>query len=186
MAEVSGPTAAADHGGSERSALPAKKSHKKKKPPPEEEPAPPPDPLESGPHAADWAKCDLSYKLDRNQRSVKAERLAKMKRGQVIVEKASRQIGKSFEFCVDAVEFCMNNPGAQVKYAAPTAKMVRAIIRPHLRDILADCPVRLRPEERAIDGAWAFKNGAELVVFGCDNEKAADRGRGTRLDRGYL
>ena len=134
-----------------------------------------------------WLSGNLDYLLDENQRGLKREILASQQ--PIYVVSASRQIGKSFLWCVLAIEYAISHPRAQIKYAAPTAKMVRAIIRPHMRDIFAKCPKSLKgqfyPYERFQDGVWDFPNQAEITVAGCDNGNA-DRLRGQHLDVGLV
>lgn len=82
----------------------------------------------------------------------------------------SRRRGKTFLLCVMAVEYAISHPGAQIHYAASTAKAVKKMVRPNFRKILADCPAELRPKWNAVDSEYVFPNGAIITVAGCDNE----------------
>lgn len=82
----------------------------------------------------------------------------------------SRQFGKSFTLCLVATELCIKKPGAIVKYACPTQKMVERVIKPRMRDIITDCPDELKPEWKAQEKIWLFPNGSEIQIAGTDND----------------
>jgi len=82
---------------------------------------------------------------------------------------SSRQWGKSFLACLVAVEQAVSAPNQQIRYAAPTAKMVQNIITPAMRSILKRAPKELQPEYRTLSGAWIFPNGSEIKVSGCSD-----------------
>ncbi len=103
----------------------------------------------------------------------------------IFVGECSRRWGKSYLACVIAVEQCLQQPSSQVKYAAPTKDMARRIIAPHLRSIFADAPDELKPEFKAQEGVWLFKNGSQLCVAGCD-KGGADSLRGTSMHFGVV
>lgn len=77
-----------------------------------------------------------------------------------------------------AIEKCLAKAGAQVKYAAPTAKAVRKIISPNIRKIIKDCPKEIRPKFVMLEGEWQFPNGSTIAVAGCDKGQAENL-RGT-------
>jgi hypothetical protein len=127
-----------------------------------------------------WAEGDLSYILHSGQEDLRRAFYANKSR--LFVMLCSRRYGKSFLGCVLAIEAALRKPGAQVPIAAPTAKMVKTIIEPHFRTILADCPEHMRPVMHKQDMVWVWPNGSENHVIGCDNgghERA--RGRSTDL-----
>lgn len=117
-----------------------------------------------------WARGILSWKLDSNQQGMyewfKTARVG----NQILVANASRQLGKSWFALVLCLEFAIQNPGSQIKYAAQTAKQVRKILKPHLRELLADCPLELRPKLHSQDGEYRFPNGSVLTMAGCDRD----------------
>jgi len=80
----------------------------------------------------------------------------------------SRQFGKSFTLCLMAVELCITKPGAIIKYACPKQKMVERIIKPRIREIIADCPEDMKPEWKSQEKVWLFPNGSEIQVAGTD------------------
>lgn len=85
----------------------------------------------------------------------------------------SRRIGKSYWCLVEATSLAMRKPGAIVRYAAPTAKQVRTIIRPNMDKpnggVLSTCPKWLRPKWDREEGAYVFQNGSIIQIAGCDN-----------------
>ncbi len=98
------------------------------------------------------------------------------------VVKAARRYGKSFVLCLRATEFAIKHPGAQIRFAAPTEKALRKIVKPNMRAILSDCPERLRPRWNAQDSCFVFPNGSEWHLAGTDKDNAEKlRGTGTDL-----
>lgn len=77
------------------------------------------------------------------------------------VIKCARRLGKSFLLCCLAIMVCIKRPGAQVRYAAPTGKALRKIVRPIMGKILRDCPRHLRPEFNSMDMCYVFPNGPD-------------------------
>jgi hypothetical protein len=126
-----------------------------------------------------WRAGDLSYLLHEDQERVRDALCASASRR--FVAKCARRWGKSVLAVAIGVEMCLQKPGAQVRYAAPTAKMVRTIVRPHLRMLLEDCPPDIMPEWKLAEGVLVFPNGSELHVAGVDSG-GADRLRGVSTD----
>ena len=93
----------------------------------------------------------------------------------------ARRLGKTYLLIVLAVEACLRKPGAQVKFAAQTAKDVRNTIKPLLGEILSTCPKELRPRSQWHLGELAFPNGSTITIAGCDNGHY-DHLRGQRAD----
>lgn len=81
----------------------------------------------------------------------------------------SRRFGKSFILCILAIEECLNNPTAVVKYICPKQKMVKRIINPIIKLIIEDCPQNLKPEWSPSEGVWKFPKGGEIQIAGSDN-----------------
>src|SRR3990167_1821472 len=129
-------------------------------------------PTRTGQIAEAWRQGLLSWKLDSNQLDMYAFFEANNKKSTKHVWNCSRQIGKSWALCLIAAEYALRHPGCQIKYAAPTAKAVKKIIRPHFREIFRDCPLDLRPSFHTADGEYRFRNGSSITVAGCDREKA--------------
>ena len=93
----------------------------------------------------------------------------------------SRQFGKSFTLCLMAIELCLNKPGAVIKYACPTQKMVVGIIKKRIGEIIRDCPDEIKPEWKTQEKVWLFPNGSEIQVAGTDG-KSYDNLRGGTAD----
>jgi len=92
--------------------------------------------------------------------------------GSMFVVLCGRQSGKSFLLCGYAIEYAMLHPGAKICYLAPTAKAVKKIIIPRIKEILSDCPRDLLPEYKVNDQVYKFKNGSEIHIAGTDAERA--------------
>ena len=92
--------------------------------------------------------------------------------GSTFVINCSRQIGKSFLLSGYAIEYALKHPGAKICYLAPTAKAVKKIIIPRIKEILIDCPRDLLPDYKVNDQVYKFKNGSEIHIAGTDAERA--------------
>lgn len=127
-----------------------------------------------------WRNGDLRYKLDSNQRGLYDEIQASPRRRFVL--ECARRLGKSYLLCVLAIETCLRKPRARVVYGAETIKQVVEIIVPTIEAICEDAPVEVRPAFNGQSGHWEFPNGARIVLFGCDDKRKANRGRGPGAD----
>jgi hypothetical protein len=123
-----------------------------------------------------WRAGYLRWKLDSLQRA-EYDRIKNSKHSWWYLN-WGRRTGKSFLLCVIAVEYALKNPGAQIKYAAGTGKLVRTVIRPILKKLFVDCPKDLQPRFKALEGTYDFANGSSIAVAGCDDGNA-DSLRGT-------
>ena len=93
-------------------------------------------------------------------------------------ELCARGNGKTFELLVLAIETALRITNARVLYVAPMRDDAEKLSK-DLVDlfILTDCPKDLRPEWRAGDGEYVFKNGSTIRFRGTNNE-SAERLRG--------
>ena len=114
-----------------------------------------------------WLRGKLDYKRKDNQKLMK-DFIHSDKRD-IIPILASRRQGKSYELLMQAVELCHNQKNAIVKYVCPTQKMVKNIVIPNMKQILADCPPDLVPEWKENDKRYIFPNGSEIQFAGTDN-----------------
>lgn len=114
-----------------------------------------------------WNLGNLSWKLRPVQEQI--YKICKQGQGLKTVINSSRRIGKTFTLCLLAIEHCLVNPDAQVRFACPTAKNLKKIILPIFRELLKDCPTPLRPRFNQVEGVFFFPNGAELHLAGCSN-----------------
>lgn len=82
--------------------------------------------------------------------------------------------GKSTTSLVAAVEVCIQNPNAIVKYACPTQKMVKKMIYPALKVIFHDAPSEFSLDKlwNATEGELRFPNGSVLTIAGTDGNNA--------------
>lgn len=127
-----------------------------------------------------WKKGNLAFKLDTNQ--VELVDSYKQAKGKIIVWACSRRLGKSRTLCVLAIETCLKKNNAIVKFLNPKMKDVKMIIRPLMRELIADCPDDIRPIEKSAMGVWYFPStGSQIQVAGCDNGRA-ESVRGSNAD----
>lgn len=129
-----------------------------------------------------WEVGRLRYKLREHQETLHA--FISDWRGDEArkVVKCARRFGKSFGLCLYATEFALRNPGCQIRFAAPTEKALRKIVRPNMRVILSDCPEHLRPRWNTQDSCYVFPNGSEWHLAGTDKDNVEKlRGTGTDL-----
>jgi len=117
-----------------------------------------------------WRMGELSWKLKGKQKAVYDN--IRNDETDVSCILISRRFGKSFVNCILAVETCIKQSDAIVKYACPKQRMVTTIIKPIMRLILKDCPEDLKPEWKSQDKVYAFPNGSEIQVSGTDNGNA--------------
>ncbi len=123
-----------------------------------------------------WRDGDLRHLLDSNQLAIHTQIFACLVL-QFVIE-ASRKIGKSYLLGVVAFEAALRNPGKRINYAAPSGKEAIEITHPIMSQIAAQAPEDRRPVWKPSIGHWEFPNGAFIVLFGADDQAAADRGRG--------
>lgn len=133
-----------------------------------------------------WHVGDLSYQLHEDQERVRDELISIRRKGhRIAAVLAARRWGKDRLACTLSHEQCRQQERSQVRYAAPTQKMVRTIVEPHMNTLIGDAPPHLRPDYRVMDGIWQHPNGSQIHVAGTDNG-GADRLRGVSLDLGPI
>jgi hypothetical protein len=117
-----------------------------------------------------WGRGVLQYKLDPVQKELYES--YKSATSKTIVWSCSRRLGKSYALCIIAIEKCLQKPNSVVKFIAPSQKHVKMIIRPLFKEILRDCPKKLRPEFKTADNIYRFANGSEVQLAGTDSGHA--------------
>lgn len=117
-----------------------------------------------------WRLGELSWKLKGKQKNIYSDMVNSQHDVACIL--VSRRFGKSFTNCLVAIETCLKQPNAIVKYACPKQRMVATIIKPIMREILKDCPDDLKPEWKSNDKIYVFPNGSEIQIAGTDNGSA--------------
>lgn len=127
-----------------------------------------------------WRQGDLLFKLDTNQ--IELFNAYKNATAKTVVWGCSRRLGKSYTLCVVAIEECLQKKNAIVKFLAPKQKDVKTIIRPLMRQLIADAPADIRPIEKTAAGIWFFPStGSQIQIAGCDNGRA-ESVRGSNAD----
>jgi hypothetical protein len=138
-----------------------------------------------------WRAGHLEYLLRPYQRlvyrSIKRELwatgyLKPSPRNRRFILEICRRWGKSTLCALVAFELCIQKPGAKVYWAAETSKQVRKILRNVLRPLLYRCPKDMRPKWNSQDSFYAWPNGSEIHIGGCEDESKADRLRGDGCD----
>lgn len=117
-----------------------------------------------------WYKGNLSWKLDVNQKVL--YEIYKTNPEKILVFNMARSLGKSYLLCILAIEECLNNPKALVKFACGKQRDATQIIQPLMRDLTEDCPHDIKPQFIKGEGAYRFPNGAMIQLSGLDSGKA--------------
>ena len=122
-----------------------------------------------------WRRGNLVFLLDRNQKEL--YKLFHESEHKIHTWLLARRSGKTRTLCVLALEMCLKNPKAIVKFVSPTRLQVQTNVRPLIRELLETCPKELQPEFKTQDFIYYFPNGAELQLAGSEN-KNVDKLRG--------
>lgn len=126
-----------------------------------------------------WRSGILTWKLHEDQLAVYGLILAAFAAGASrFVLEIARRWGKTWELCVIAIETAVRNPGGRIVYGAPTLKDLQEFIIPTIEAITADAPPGLRWSFNAQTMHFTCENGAYIHLFGCDDKRKANRGRG--------
>lgn len=130
-----------------------------------------------------WRAGDLSYKFWPVQHKMAGVLEAPIDvRSLKRVLNCSRRIRKTTTALIKSTELCLRKSGAQVRFVAPTQRMLRKIIRPIMVQICEDAPADLKPIWRGSEGSYLFPStGAELHIGGANNDHEDDN-RGTFAD----
>jgi hypothetical protein len=126
-----------------------------------------------------WKRGELRYKLKKCQLEMLTA-IEKSERFKYFI-KCSRRLGKSYLLNTMGNSQSNKKPGSQVRYAAPTAKMLRKIVHPIMLKILADCPKELKPHYKSDEGMYVYPNKSQFHLAGVNNNHADDL-RGTECD----
>jgi hypothetical protein len=134
---------------------------------------PPIDLNEALAHAAKqqcWRIGSLAYLRHEGQQQIRDAIEASPEREHFAL--CSRRYGKSYEAVLGDIEFCLKHPNSRALYLAPWAKDAALIAGDTATVLLADCPPDLRPEYRAVDKEFLFKNGSIYRLKGVNGEHA--------------
>lgn len=124
-----------------------------------------------------WNMGNLDYLLKGNQKKIKKALLED--KNDITTILASRRFGKSYILCAWAIEECVKQKRAIVKYACPEKIMVSTIINPIINNIIEDAPDNLKPSWKEQRKVWEFPNGSEIQIAG------TDKGHVEKLRGGY-
>jgi hypothetical protein len=128
-----------------------------------------------------WRRGEIAaMKCDENQLGLYALILACT--FDFFVLECARRLGKSFLLLIIAIEVCLRKRRARVVYGAQTIKNVAGLLVPIVEAICEDAPADCKPKFDGQAGEYRFPNGSVIVLFGCDDQHAADRGRGPGAD----
>ena len=120
---------------------------------------------------AAWSRGRLKYKLRPHQIPIYEAVWNSItnKVDKTYVVSASRQYGKSFILLLIATEFALRTPNARIRFACPTGKQLKKIVKDNAITVFADCPPSLRPEPVDDKTVYRFKhNGSEIHLAGTD------------------
>lgn len=119
-----------------------------------------------------WRRGILTFKLDVNQQELYRVYKDSNPKTKIVVWNCARGTGKSWALVAIAIEECLKNPKALVKYCCPKQKDAKEIVQPLFRDILEGCPEDIKPEYKTNEGAYIFPNGAKIQLSGLDGGRA--------------
>lgn len=126
-----------------------------------------------------WRRAELDFL--RHEGQIKTNNLIKNTKDQLQVVLCSRQFGKTYELVSHAIEFCLKNPRAVVKYGAAFQTDLVEFVLPAFHTILQDCPESICPQYKKSGSKWVFNNGATIHLIGLDKNPDKIRGAGLSL-----
>jgi hypothetical protein len=95
----------------------------------------------------------------------------------------ARQCGKTYSSLLIALETCLQNPGCIVKYLCPQLDQAQTLIRPQMRELLADCPPDVIPSEEDIwkeqQKRYILPNNSQIQIGGTDKNNVQKLRGGT-------
>lgn len=131
-----------------------------------------------------WRRGNLRHLLHPDQK-LAYDRI-KVSTGRFILEIA-RRWGKTTLLMLLAFEVCLRAAGRRVVYGAPTYRALREFVLPVVEKLAALAPTEYRPRFNATTGHVTFPhNGSYVALFGAQDKKAADRGRGPEAEAAFL
>lgn len=124
-----------------------------------------------------WRRADLRFLLDQTQ--LELYRAYYASPSATFVAEMSRQIGKSFTACVLACEAALRFPNSRVNFITKTYRSAQDIVKPSMRFVLGSAPPDVEPVYKESESRWTFPNGSFVQLVGADDERAAERVRGS-------
>jgi len=123
-----------------------------------------------------WQNGRLRYKLKSHQLALYNSIMQST--GLKYVINCSRRFGKTFIFCLIAIEFALLNKDVHIRFAAPTQKQLTEIIQPIFGIISADAPNDYKPIWNSKFGYYLIPNTESYIhIAGC-NEGGMENLRG--------
>lgn len=123
-----------------------------------------------------WRLGNLTWKLHAGQLQLYFAILAAA--ASRFVLELARRYGKTYLLVLVAIETALKNPGCRVVYGAPTLKHLEEFVHPAFEAICADAPEDCKPTFNAKTSHYVLPNGSHIHLFGADDKRKADRGRG--------
>jgi hypothetical protein len=142
------------------------------------------DVIDSALTALMWRMGDLRFLLHPGQRDLMTL-MDENQRGTFVLEIA-RRYGKTFMLMAKAFSVCIRKPKARVVYGAPTLKHLEEFVLPAIDKISQFAPHGGSPYFNHATGHLEFPNGSYVHLFGADDKRKADRGRGPEADLGIF
>ena len=125
-----------------------------------------------------WRRGELAQVLLDSNQLTAYEALKASGASRYVLEWARRN-GKTWLLNIIAIEECLSGPNRRVVYGAPTIKALEEFINPTFEAVLRTCPEHMRATYDRASGHWTFPhNNSYVHLFGCDDKRRADRGRG--------
>lgn len=131
-----------------------------------------------------WERRNLWWKLDSNQARLYAKLRGNGRKRKIL--NCARRIGKTRLLAMDADVHAWNNGGVRDVFGAPTLKDLEDIVMEAFEEHFADCPDGLKPHWNGLKSRWDYPNGSRIRLFGCDDKRKANRGRGRAIHRAYI
>jgi hypothetical protein len=120
---------------------------------------------------------DLRHLLNQTQRTFWDKYWSISDRKTLVLE-VSRQVGKSYFLAVLSASVCLRAPDQRVVFVAKTIAQAYDICRDVFGSVALRLPPAVRPELVGME--WRFPNGSRTKIFGAEDERSIDRGRGVR------
>lgn len=128
--------------------------------------------------AESWRRGQLRYLLHPGQKEIYDH--INNTTGRYVMEVA-RRYGKTVLLLVLAYERALRRK-CRVVYGAPTLKHLAEFILPVVEWLNDKAPQEYRPKYNSQTGHIDFPNGSHVALFGADDKRKADRGRGAEAD----
>lgn len=122
-----------------------------------------------------WLRGKLGYKLHAGQLTLRSKFHSATT--QLFVGECSRQLGKTFEMVVEALELAFSKPKARIKYGTAFHTDLIEFIIPAFDAVMSDCPEDIRPKFRVQGSKFIFlHNKSEIKLIGLDRNPNGLRG----------